>query len=72
MGVFAESVSCMKKKKESKKPTHTQTKMVNSLPTRDGRKVRTEVVGDVRIVYKTFEEKRKKAQEDKKKQKKGE
>jgi len=62
------------KKKAKKEPSHTETKWVNALPIRDGRKVRTEVVGDVRVVYKTFEEKRKKSLEEKrkKKEKKGE
>jgi len=59
-----------KDKKEKKEPSHTQTKQVNALPVRDGRKVRTEVIGDVRIVYKTFEEKRKKDLEKKKESKK--
>ena len=54
--------------KETKKPKHTTTKMVNALPIRDGKKVRTEVKGDVRIRYKTFEEKRK---DDKKKKEGG-
>jgi hypothetical protein len=61
-----------KKKKEpqGKKVKHTETKWVNSLPTKDGKKVRSEVQGDVRIIYKTFEEKRKKDIEKKAKGKK--
>jgi hypothetical protein len=57
------------KKKDASKPTHTTTKMVNALPIRDGKKVRTEVKGDVRIRYKTFEEKRKEDKEKKSKKK---
>jgi hypothetical protein len=58
------------KKKSSKKsstPTHTTTKLVNALPIRNGKKMRSEVEGDVRIRYKTFEEKRKEEKERKSK-----
>lgn len=58
-----------KKKAKKKETKHTQTKLVNSLPIRDGKKVRTEVVGDTRIVYRTFEEKRKSDAEKEKKRK---
>lgn len=59
-----------KKKPQGKQVKHTETKWVNTLPTKDGKKVRSEVQGDVRIVYKTFEEKRKKDIEKKSKPKK--
>jgi len=52
-------------KGQTKEPAHTTTKLVNALPIRGGKKVRTEVIGDVRVRYKTFEEKRK---EDKQRQ----
>ena len=54
---------------DGKKPAHTNTKLVNALPIRNKKKIRSEVVGDVRIRYKTFEEKRKEDAERKKKSK---
>jgi hypothetical protein len=44
---------------DGREPAHSTTKLVNALPIRNGKKVRTEVIGDVRVRYKTFEEKRK-------------
>jgi hypothetical protein len=63
-GEFGEESKPKKKKKDrtnpdGKEPAHSTTKMVNNLPVRGGKKIRTEVIGDVRIRYKTFEEKRK-------------
>ena len=56
-------------KKDAPKPTHDTIKMVNALPIKDGKAVRTEVKGDVRIRYKTHEEKRKEDMENKSKKK---
>jgi len=64
-----ETKKAPKKKKDAPKPSHTTTKMVNALPVKDGKKVRTEVKGDVRVRYKTFEEKRKADKENKTKKK---
>jgi hypothetical protein len=48
-----------KKPNEMKEDTtkHTKTKWVNELPVKDGRRIKTELKGDVRIVYKTKVEK---------------
>jgi len=57
------------KKKSKSDEKRTKTKWVNALPIKDGRKVRTEITGDTKIVYRTFEEKRKKEEKQKKEKK---
>ena len=57
------------KKPKKREPSKTEVKMVNALPKRDGKVVRTEVIGDRKIRYKTFDEKRKEDEKRKKERK---